>query len=73
MRGFYRAWPEQEILQTSSGEFAIPLLSAHGSPLLNLSSLAARFPLPWSAYVRLLSVKNEDARKFYESEALRAG
>ncbi|MDZ7624324.1 MAG: PDDEXK nuclease domain-containing protein [Ignavibacteriaceae bacterium] len=31
------------------------------------------FPLPWSHYVRLLSVKDEQARKFYESEALRSG
>jgi predicted nuclease of restriction endonuclease-like (RecB) superfamily len=29
--------------------------------------------LPWSAYVRLLSVKNENARSFYETEALRGG
>jgi predicted nuclease of restriction endonuclease-like (RecB) superfamily len=35
--------------------------------------LSVRFPLPWSAYVRLLSVKNEEARKFYETEALRGG
>ena len=35
--------------------------------------MAARFPLPWSAYVRLLAVKNENARIFYEAEALRAG
>jgi predicted nuclease of restriction endonuclease-like (RecB) superfamily len=32
-----------------------------------------RFPLPWSHYVRLLSVKNQQARSFYESEALRGG
>jgi predicted nuclease of restriction endonuclease-like (RecB) superfamily len=38
-----------------------------------LSSIAASFPLPWSAYVRLLSVKNENARRFYEAEALRGG
>jgi len=31
------------------------------------------FPLPWSHYVRLLSVKNEMARRFYEAEALRGG
>lgn len=31
------------------------------------------FPLPWSAYVRLLSVKDEHARAFYETEALRNG
>jgi predicted nuclease of restriction endonuclease-like (RecB) superfamily len=29
--------------------------------------------LPWSAYVRLLSVKNPKARSFYETEALRSG
>lgn len=29
--------------------------------------------MPWSAYVSLLSVKNELARKFYETEALRCG
>ena len=31
------------------------------------------FPLPWSAYVSLLAVKNEHARSFYETEALRGG
>jgi len=31
------------------------------------------FPLPWSHYVRLLTVKDASARAFYESEALRGG
>lgn len=31
------------------------------------------FPLPWSSYVRLLSVKDRQARSFYEKEALRSG
>ena len=31
------------------------------------------FPLPWSHYVLLLSCKNENARDFYEKEALRGG
>jgi predicted nuclease of restriction endonuclease-like (RecB) superfamily len=35
--------------------------------------VAQAFPLPWSAYVRLLSVKNPAARSFYETEALRCG
>jgi len=47
-------------IQTVSGEFPI-------------SDIARRFPLPWSAYVRLLAVKNENARRFYETEALRGG
>jgi predicted nuclease of restriction endonuclease-like (RecB) superfamily len=38
-----------------------------------LAKIAASFPLPWSAYVRLLGVKNEHARRFYETEALRGG
>lgn len=37
----------------------------------SLPSLAANFPLPWSASVRLLSIKNDLARRFYETEALR--
>ena len=49
----------------------------HGPRLLRetvgLSALAEAFPLPWSAYVRLLSVRNELARQFYETEALRGG
>ena len=35
--------------------------------------LAAHFPLPWSHYVRLLAVKKDDARRFYEHEARRGG
>lgn len=38
-----------------------------------LARIAARFRLPSSAYVRLLAVKSEHARTFYETEALRAG
>jgi predicted nuclease of restriction endonuclease-like (RecB) superfamily len=34
---------------------------------------APLFPLSWSHYVRLLSVKSDEARKFYEEEALRGG
>jgi len=33
----------------------------------------ALFPLPWSHYVRLLSVKKQTARDFYEEEAVRGG
>lgn len=61
MRAFFLAWPVEAICQTPSGK-------SSGSPLIT-----DRFPLPWSAYVRLLSVKNEAARLFYETEALRCG
>jgi hypothetical protein len=54
MKAFYLAWP---LPQTVSAESV-------------LSSIVQSFPLPWSAYVRLLSVKNENARRFYQAEAL---
>src|SRR5579862_9309181 len=74
MRAFYRAWPAEKILQTPSGESStsISFNDIRAVPA-NISTLATRFPLPWSAYVRLLSVKNPDARSFYETEALRSG
>lgn len=73
MRSFYQAYadilplsPEQfrpvtQIRQTVSDEF---------DPLAALSS---KLPLPWSHYVKLLNLKNELARRFYEAEALRGG
>jgi len=36
-------------------------------------TLSGKFPLPWSHYVKLLSVKSLEARTFYETEALRGG
>ena len=38
-----------------------------------MSILSKLFPLSWSHYVRLLTVKDEQARSFYETEALRNG
>lgn len=55
------------ILQTPTGNSETP------STELGFDYLLGAFPLPWSAYVRLLSVRNESAREFYEVEALRAG
>ena len=43
------------------------------SNALSISNLAGAFPLPWSQYVRLLSVKSTPAREFYHTEALRGG
>src|SRR5436190_1504110 len=69
----------QSILSTASIELAgrkSPTPSRKSEPLIRnfaLSDLAAAFPLPWSHYVRLLSVKNELSRAFYHAEALRGG
>ena len=59
--------PAREILQTPSGEFGSPTVE------VGFDDLLTAFPLPWSAYVRLLSVRSESARDFYEIEALRGG
>lgn len=60
MRAFYLGWP---ISQTASAK------------LIDLSSEAfrSRFPLSWSHYARLVTVRNPLARTFYEKEALRGG
>lgn len=68
MRKFYTLWPMPQIFQTLSEKF-----SPARQHFPTLADIANRFPLPWSAYVRLLSVKNESARQFYETEALRGG
>nr|WP_217443280.1 PDDEXK nuclease domain-containing protein [Burkholderia diffusa] len=87
MRAFYLAWPADRIVQTLSAQSAAPKIvptpsaksakrlsvaGAEATPL-ELSRVAQAFPLPWSAYVRLLSVKTAAARDFYEAEALREG
>lgn len=83
MRRFYLAWPEDQIFQTASEKSSAPRIrqttseksrDAPSSTLtVNLAELAARFPLPWSSYVRLLSAKSDASRAFYETEALRCG
>lgn len=74
MRAFYLAWPADRILQISSAKSsASQIVQMPSAQSLDLSALAQAFPLPWSAYVRLLSVKNPQARAFYETEALRGG
>lgn len=83
MRQIYLLYLPEQIYQTASGESAgTPNIMICQTPSgilqtpsaeLSLVDIGRRFPLPWSAYVRLLSVKNENARRFYETEALRGG
>ncbi|MBZ0220884.1 MAG: PDDEXK nuclease domain-containing protein [Candidatus Methylomirabilis sp.] len=68
--------PVEIILQTPSGKSLSDSTQAilqTASAQFSLSQIAARFPLPWSHYVRLLSLKSVEARVFYEKEALRGG
>lgn len=77
MRLFYLGW---RIPQTVSAK-SHPAQTLPGGgenspdPSSELSRPAStrRFPLPWSHYVRLMTVKSEQARGFYEAEALRGG
>ena len=83
MRSFYVAY--QNIFQTPSGisdsvdppsgseNFQTLFGKNEAVGLPKVQFMASRFPLPWSAYVRLLAVKNENARRYYETEALRGG
>ena len=86
MRLFYLAWPPEHISQTASaklpahnirqtlsGELTASPLPDTRRQSIELAALAQAFPLPWSAYVRLLSIKNPQARAFYETETLRCG
>ena len=67
MRLFYLAHLIDRILQTPSAQFETPSVE------VGFDDLLTAFPLPWSVYMRLLSVRDESAREFYETEALRGG
>ena len=83
MRQFYVSFRKDQICQTASGKSANPprerirqTVSGKletASPEARIAALREVFPLPWSAYVKLLAVKNVRARTFYEAEALRGG
>lgn len=76
MRRFFLAYPATAISETlsriSGGELGAKI-SETAFRKLTLTQLTQAFTLPWSAYVRLLLVKDHHARAFYETEALRGG
>lgn len=76
MRRFFLAYPRSAISETLSRKSGNELPAAKSEAVsrkLGLAELAQAFTLPWSAYVRLLVVKDDHARQFYEAEALRGG
>ncbi|MBK5274780.1 MAG: DUF1016 family protein [Desulfuromonadales bacterium] len=81
MRLFYQGWPISQTISAKSANKISQMVSAKfegsiiqaSSGQFSSSDIAAQFPLPWSQYVRLMSVKNPDARAFYEAESLRGG
>ena len=77
MREFFLAWSTPQTVSAESIE-----LGQTGDTQENPQTVYAKsagsgrpapFPLPWSHYVRLLSVNTRQARDFYEAEALRGG
>lgn len=77
MRLFYLGWRISQTVSAKSHPTET-LLGGGEIPLDSPSELsrpvsARMFPLPWSHYVRLMTVKSEQARAFYEAEALRGG
>lgn len=76
MRRFFLAYSTTAISETLSrisGNSIGSRISETTSAQLTLAQLEQAFTLPWSAYVLLLSVKDDHARQFYEVEALRGG
>ena len=76
MRRFFLAYSVPAISETLSrisGKSPPAKISETVSRKFSLQELTEVFNLPWSAYVRLLSVKENHARQFYEIEALRGG
>jgi predicted nuclease of restriction endonuclease-like (RecB) superfamily len=80
MRNFYLAYPPDLISSTLLGELDAATQNKISStasrkfkPIISLQNLSQIFILPWSAYISLMAVKNEQARAFYEAEALRGG
>jgi predicted nuclease of restriction endonuclease-like (RecB) superfamily len=71
--------PKQHLLslgaktQIASAQLTVSRNASATLSQFDLADLANAFPLPWSAYVRLLSVKDNYARQFYKTEALRGG
>ncbi|MBI5528262.1 MAG: DUF1016 domain-containing protein [Deltaproteobacteria bacterium] len=73
MRRFYHAYQPGQISETLSRNLGPDVISETPPRNLGAGDLATVFPLPWSHYVRLLSVEKPEARKFYEEEAVRGG
>ena len=73
MRLFYLTYSKEKISETVSRKFKSNK-SETPSRIFNPANLNEVFPLPWSHYVMLIRrIKSDDARKFYETEALRNG
>lgn len=83
-RKFYLVWRVFETSQTASDQLPPATVVDKGQtasdqsheamvPTSSVKAGVPVFPLTWSHYVCLMSAKSDEARRFYETEALRAG
>ncbi len=80
MRAFYLDWAARQV---GVGSFQVRVKSSDDAkaqtPSAELASVdsgglkTSLFPLPWSHYVRLMTVHDPIARRFYEEEAIKGG
>ncbi|HCM42081.1 MAG TPA: DUF1016 domain-containing protein [Candidatus Omnitrophica bacterium] len=82
MRQFYLAYSNlknrQSLIGQSTAKKSQSLIGElEGKPEVHyapdLPALMDYFPLSWTHYARLLRIKNDHARNFYESESIRGG
>ena len=74
---FGRGFQKTNLFQMRAFYLVYPHLGASLSPETFspeiFQTLSGKFPLPWSHYTKLLTVKAPEARAFYEAEALHGG
>jgi predicted nuclease of restriction endonuclease-like (RecB) superfamily len=77
MRLFYLTWQIPQAVSAESGlvprRSRNPQTTSAGLPVPSPEGPLPAFLLPWSHYVRLLSVADPAARAFYHAESLRGG
>jgi len=77
MLKFYQLWSDVQTIEKSRKTWAnsarLSAAQIVQTPSAQSMKAAIPFPLPWPHYVKLLSVEKQDARSFYEQEAIRGG
>lgn len=76
MRAFFLVYPPDKISASLMRKSLTPpnFQTPSGQSMSDyLMILGQAFPLSWTHYIRLLSVRTPEARAFYETEALRGG
>ncbi|MBK6809270.1 MAG: DUF1016 family protein [Sandaracinaceae bacterium] len=75
MRLFFQTYPEAGVEKSETPSRKLPRAGRSETPSREseLGVTARRFPLSWSHYVLLVRAASDQARDFYEAEALRGG